>query len=127
MKTIYLTVDGVDVKLRVGESSAVAEARAGKFMRPVRVSSPHAGLLMGLDQPENHSLAKSLVKEAVDRALRRTRRGAFDLLIDELDEARRRAARRQMRKALVFVGPVARWRGLASGQRVLFIGKLNNA
>ncbi|WP_257811605.1 hypothetical protein [Burkholderia glumae] len=127
MKTVYLTQDGVSVKLRVGESSAVAEAQAGPFMRPLLVSSPHAGLLLCLDQPEKHSIAKSLVAEAVDRALGRTRRGAFDLLCDELHEVRQRAPRRQMCKALVFARPVARRRGLAIGQRVLFIGKPNNA
>ncbi|CAB5280133.1 hypothetical protein IST455A_01004 [Burkholderia multivorans] len=121
MKTIYLTVDGVGVKLRVGESSAVAEAQAGPFMRPVRVSSPHAGLLHGLDQPEKYSLTKSLVAEAVDRALGRstTQRGAFDQLVDELHASRQRA-RQPLRKAIVFTHPVERRHGLASGQAAIF-------
>ncbi|MBR8225777.1 hypothetical protein [Burkholderia ambifaria] len=121
MKTIYLTVDGVSVKLRVGESSAVAEAQAGPFMRPVRVSGPHAGLLHGLAQPEKHSLAKSLIAEAIDRALGRstTRRGAFDQLVDEL-HAERRRARQPLRKAIVFTRPVERRHGLASGQAAIF-------
>jgi hypothetical protein len=121
MKTVYLTQDNVSVKLRVGESSAVAEAQAGPFMRPVRVSSPHAGLLHGLDQPEKHSIAKSLVAEAVDRALGRstTRRGAFDQLVDELHASRQRA-RRPLRKAIVFMHPVGRRHGLTSGQAAIF-------
>ncbi|WP_175761896.1 hypothetical protein [Burkholderia ambifaria] len=122
MKTIYLTVDGVSVKLRVGESSAIAEAQAGPFMRPVRVSSPHAGLLHGLDQPEKHSIAKSLVADAVGRALGRsaTRRGAFDEFVDELRADRQRAADRPLHKAIVFTHPVERRHGLASGQAAIF-------
>lgn len=108
---------GVDVRLVVGPETMHAVARVGRFAKPVSsgVRSHHGLVDMHASKPQEATFAKALVQEVVDRALQRNRRSAFDKLVDELHEARQRAARRPMRKALVF-----RQRGsLAGGRRLL--------
>jgi hypothetical protein len=110
---------GVRVRLHIGQHSAMAEAMAGRFMRPVRVSAPHAGLLgPGTKSPHQTALAKCLVREAADKALGFVRRGAFELLLDELHMQR---AGRPLRKALVWRKPLARrMPKIGASQRVIF-------
>jgi hypothetical protein len=102
----------------VGSATITAIARVGRLKEPVRVQWSHHGLVdPNADRPQDARLSKALIQEATDKALQRTKRGAFDLLLDDLHEARKRAARRPMRKAIVF----CRRGGLASGQRVFFV------
>jgi hypothetical protein len=72
VKTIFLEQDGVGVKLHITPSTVIVEAAAGPFMTPFRMRQTHAGLLDGLDFPEQTSLAKSLIREAVDKVMHRT-------------------------------------------------------
>jgi hypothetical protein len=102
----------------------MAEAKAGRFMRAVRVSAPHAGLLgPGTKRPHETGLAKSLVREAADKALGVVRRSTFDLLIDELHAQQQQTRARPLRKSVV-VWRTPLWRRRApkigAGQRVIF-------
>jgi hypothetical protein len=112
---------GVSVRLYIGPNSVLAEARAGRFMRPVRVRAPHAGLLGRTSKhPQETALAKSLVQEAADKALGVSRRGAFELLIDELHAQRMRA--RPLGKSVVFLSR-RRAPRIGAGQRVIFFSE----
>ncbi|MDN3365888.1 hypothetical protein QQO24_01715 [Ralstonia pseudosolanacearum] len=102
--TVYAVQrNGVHVRLMIGPQTMVAEARAGKFMRPVKVDAPHYGLLgSGTRRPHESALAKCLIDEAVYKALGWRPRNHFDLLLDDLFEEKRRLEQ-PMRKALVLL------------------------
>jgi hypothetical protein len=113
---------GVSVRLHIGRYSMMAEAKAGRFMRPVRVSGPHPGLLgPGTRDPHETAIAKGLVREAADKVLGVVRRGAFELLIDEL-HAQRTRARPPLRKSVVFLSR-RRAPRIGAGQRVIFFSE----
>ncbi|WP_128972305.1 hypothetical protein [Burkholderia pseudomallei] len=93
------------MRLTIGPQTIVAEAQAGKFMRPVNIRASHLGLLgPGMRHSYESALAKCLVDEAVCKALGRTRRSAFDALVDDLYREMQRSEH-SMRKALVLLRP----------------------
>ena len=102
--------NGVHVRLTIGPQAMVAEARAGRFMRPVKIDASHYGLLgPGTRRPHESALAKCLVDEAVCKALGRPRRSEFDALVNDLYREMQRSER-PMRKALVLLRPAGKRR-----------------
>ncbi|HEF4739717.1 hypothetical protein KTD19_12475 [Burkholderia multivorans] len=102
--------NGVHVRLTIGPQAMVAEAQAGRFMRPVKVRASHHGLLgPGTRRPHESAFAKCLIDEAVCKALGRPPRSPFDLLLDDLFREMQRSER-PLRKALVLLRKPARRR-----------------
>ena len=117
MTRIYTVRErGVSVRLHVGDTSIVAVAQAGRLMRPVRISAPHAGVLRDAERPHEQSLAKSLVREAADKVLGVKRQNPFDALVDDLHREMQRSER-PMRKAFVILRKLA---GSSKGTVLVF-------
>ncbi|CAB3753003.1 hypothetical protein [Paraburkholderia solisilvae] len=102
MKTIRLKRDGVTVRVSVAPSTLIVDAQCGWFAEPMTEYREHGGALAGVDRPEQTPLAKALIAAAVDRAMRRPARSAFDRLCDELHAERqaRQCAGKPLRMAL---------------------------
>ncbi|MDO3518141.1 hypothetical protein [Ralstonia pseudosolanacearum] len=91
---------GLRIRLTALEHSMIAEVLRGNSVI-AKSESGHGGLLSpnACLKPHESGLAKALIEQATDKALGRVRRNNFDLLIDDLRAARRRASG-SMRKAL---------------------------
>nr|CUV26861.1 protein of unknown function [Ralstonia solanacearum] len=91
---------GLRIRLTALEHSMIAEVLRGNSVI-AKSESGHGGLLSpnACLKPHESGLAKALIEQATDKALGRVRRNNFDLLIDDLRAAQRRAGG-SMRKAL---------------------------
>ncbi|AKZ26571.1 hypothetical protein ACH51_09615 [Ralstonia solanacearum] len=91
---------GLRLRLTVTETAMVAEAMRGNVVL-AKSSSGHGGLLgPNSYQPQNSSLAKTLMEQAADKATGVRRKSNFDALVDDLRAAKRRAGGGLMKKAL---------------------------
>ncbi|WP_454764437.1 hypothetical protein [Cupriavidus campinensis] len=91
--------NGMKVRLEVFEDSMRAQAIRGGKVIATAVAGHGGAIGPSSYRPHTSNLAKSLMAEAVDKALGRTQRSAFDRLVDEMHAARQRAGG-GLRKAL---------------------------